>query len=150
MSESHDQVVPRKVLVAAAIVAVGTIAFAAYGSITGLNLAKEPTSTVAKSIVLRFEPRPNGRVAVIDHGDGDVIKVLESGKDGFIMGALRGLNRARTLRNMPKEKPYRLTLLENGRLQLSDTVADQSIYLEAYGPTNRKAFEQLLVAGLKN
>jgi putative photosynthetic complex assembly protein len=148
MSDNRG-VVPRKAILGAGAVIAITMAFAAYGSITGLNLPGKPDSTPVESVEMRFDDRPDGSVAVYKAKSGELIQTVEPGKNGFIRGALRALARQRAKQNIGAKPPFKLTLWENGRLSLKDTATGERIFLEAYGKTNRDAFAKLLVAATK-
>lgn len=143
MSE-HRGDVPRPVLIVAGLVAAATIAFAAYGSITGLNLSGTPDSTPVASVELVFRTQPDGAVEVYDAGTDRLVDTVQPDDNGFIRGAMRALERQRLQQDARQYAPYKVTRWENGRLSLTDTATGAQIYLSAYGETNRKAFARLM------
>ena len=148
MSDNRG-VVPRKALIGAGLVLAITMAFAAYGSITGLNLPGKPDSEPRTSVEIRVQDRSDGYVAVYDAATGELVETVAPGENGFIRGAMRALARQRQMQNIGAQPPFKLTLWENGRLSLKDTATGERIFLEAYGKTNRDAFAELLVVTVK-
>ena len=74
-----------------------------------------------------------------------VNKVLRyTGEQGFLRGTLRALARERRLRNLTSDAPFELTLLEDGRLSINDTLTKKGIDLEAFGPDNVAVFVEIL------
>ena len=72
-------------------------------------------------------------------------KVLRyTGEQGFLRGTLRALARERRLRNLSSDAPFELTLLEDGRLSINDTLTNKGIDLEAFGPDNVAVFVEIL------
>jgi putative photosynthetic complex assembly protein len=148
MSDNRG-VVPRKAILGAGLVLAITMAFAAYGSITGLNLPGTPDSEPQTSVEIRVNDRPDGSVAVYDAATEELVMTVAPGENGFIRGAMRALARQRQMQDIGSRPPFELTLWENGRLSLKDTATGERIFLEAYGKTNRDAFAELLVATAK-
>jgi putative photosynthetic complex assembly protein len=148
MSDNRG-VVPRKAIIGAGLVLAITMAFAAYGSITGLNLPGKPDSEPTTSVEIRVEDRSDGSVAVYNANSGALIETVAPGENGFIRGAMRALARQRQMQDIGARPPFKLTLWENGRLSLKDTATGERLFLEAYGKTNRDAFAELLVAATK-
>ncbi|MBK1696337.1 photosynthetic complex assembly protein PuhC [Rhodovibrio salinarum] len=148
MSDNRG-VVPRKAIIGAGLILAITMAFAAYGSITGLNLPGEPDSEPRTSVPIRVDDRPDGSVAVYDADTNELIDTVAPGENGFIRGAMRALARQRQMQNIGAKPPFKLTLWENGRLSLKDMATGERIFLEAYGTTNRDAFAALLVTATK-
>lgn len=89
MSDNRG-VVPRKAIIGAGLILAITMAFAAYGSITGLNLPGEPDSEPRTSVPIRVDDRPDGSVAVYDADTNELIDTVAPGENGFIRGAMPG------------------------------------------------------------
>jgi putative photosynthetic complex assembly protein len=140
---------PRGALIGAGVLIGCTMALVAVwrlGDIEPAASVESPDQPVA-SVALRFEDRPNGEVVVYQAGTGaapQAVAVLQRGEDGFMRGVLRALTRAREARGIGREQPFRLLRRDDGALLLEDPATDQRVFLQAFGPTNVKAFERLL------
>ena len=132
-------------LIGFTLVAVASIRLTGTEPIARVDAPSEPV----QSRTLRFKDRANGDVVVYAADGGErqrVIATLERGEDGFMRGVLRGLTRERRSRGIGRGEPFRLVRRSDGGLLLVDPATGQRIYLQAFGPTNVKAFERLLVA----
>lgn len=94
--------------------------------------------------VLQFQFREADHLAVLDAADNATLRVYSPTEGGFIRGLLRGLNRNRVRHRATLEQPFKLGLWDNGHLVLEDPVSDKRILLNAFGPTNKAAFQALL------
>lgn len=146
----HGIQVPRGALIGAAVLIGLTMAAVAIVRFTGMDPTAQvpaPTALVTDR-TLRFEDQPNGSVVVLQvsaDGSERVVKVLESGADGFIRGVLRSLARARRTAGIGKEQPFVLSMQADGRVVLEDPATRQRIDLRAFGPTNVESFRKLLI-----
>lgn len=94
---------------------------------------------------LRFLDRRDGAVVIEDvTGARPAIVIAPKSNQGFIRGVMRGLARSRKMRGVGERPPFRLTLWQNGRLSLRDSVTGQVVELDSFGATNRAAFAALL------
>jgi len=149
-SRHHDQIrVPRGALIGAGILIGLTMAAVAIVRFAGIDPTAQvpPPTALIVDRTLRFEDRPNGSVVVLEldaDGSERVVKVLESGSDGFIRGVLRSLARARRTAGIGREQPFLLSMQADGRLVLEDPATRQRIDLRAFGPTNVESFRELL------
>ena len=103
-----------------------------------------PGAEVVDSRLLRFEQAGDGHIAVIDHRTGEAIADAPAGAEGFLKGALRGLNRIRKADETALSVPYRLELMTNGQLMLVDTATGTALDLNAYGRGNAAIFAEFL------
>ncbi|GAB4039695.1 MAG: hypothetical protein Fur0014_09610 [Rubrivivax sp.] len=105
----------------------------------------EAASAAAVTAVraLRFEDRPDGSVAVIDHTRGVELERIH-GEAGFLRGTLRALSRERLRRGLGPELPFTLRARSDGGLTLSDPATGERIDLDSFGPTNAAVFGRLL------
>jgi len=145
--KGQPQTVPRAALIGAGILVSMSLIMATLAQVFGFNAAPAPESRSVASVLLRFEDRPNGGIAVRDARSDAMIEVLPPGSNGFIRGALRGLARERWRHDRGATAPFRLFERADGRLALTDTATSKTIYLDAFGRTNRAAFAQLLAKG---
>lgn len=106
-------------------------------------IARAPDAPATAVRALRFEDRPDGSVAVIDHTRGVELQRVQ-GEAGFLRGALRALVRERQRRGLGPEIPFTLGARTDGRLTLSDPATGERVDLESFGPTNAAVFARLL------
>lgn len=145
--QSSENIIPRGVLIGAALLVGVALAGASLSAITGMDAAPPPESPAVASIELRFADRPDGSIAVNSGQGAEPIAVIGAGTNNFIRGAMRGLARERRRNEVAPSEPFVLTELADGSLWLTDTGTGARVYLDAYGPTNRDAFAELLQAG---
>ncbi len=148
----HDPTVPRGALIAAAgmilltLFAVASVRFGlvpAAGDPAAVRTEEHARQLTVRDIV--FMDTADGSVAIRDAASGVTrIAVPAGSKIGFIRGVMRGLARARHMRQIDKSLPFRLTRWSNGNLTLVDPQTGQTVELGSFGPTNRAAFEALL------
>lgn len=103
-----------------------------------------PGAEVVDSRLLRFEQAADGQITVIDGSTGEAIADAPAGAEGFLKGALRGLNRIRMADETAPGVPYRLERLANGQLMLVDTASGVALDLNAYGRSNAAVFAEFL------
>ena len=145
MSEAtHPAQMPRSVLRAAAALVAISIALAALGRASGIGVARVPVAEPVVSVELSFVDQDDGSVAVYETASGRTVAVLAPGTNGFLRGVLRGFARERRAHEIGVEPPFRLTSWDDGGLSLEDPTTGRRVELQAFGPTNRDAFAQLL------
>jgi len=124
------------------------LAIAALTLVAGARLAgftpeqHGAEAAVVESRLLRFQRSAANEVEVVDAGTGETI--LRAGKEGFIPGVLRALDRLRRGHEAPASEAYRLELLNNGQLMLTDTTSGMTLDLAAYGQVNARVFAAFL------
>ena len=129
--------------------ALGFVAFAfaavLFGRITDIGTVRVEIGEVVevRDILLTKEFEAN-LVKVSDFATGDELAAYAENEGGFVRGAFRGLNRIRTVANVPETQPYRLIRWSSGAVSLSDTGTGERLYLDAYGRDNVAAFAQFL------
>jgi len=138
--QSKDFLSPvAKILVATGIVIVLLLVFI---NSRDLSQVREPDASPVKVLQLRFEDRPDGSIAVIDHKTSKQIDVIQ-GEAGFVRGTLRGLAQERKRRGLDSGPPFELIYRADGRLTLSDTATGRLVDLESFGPSNASTFFKL-------
>jgi putative photosynthetic complex assembly protein len=141
-ARSHVPPLPLALSFGMALLALALVAGA---RVAGYSPAQTlPGATVVESRLLRFEQQSDGRVTVIDGTTGEAIAATAPGAEGFLKGALRGLNRIRMSGDAPAATPYRLDQMANGQLLLTDISTGVSLDLNAYGRGNAAVFAQFL------
>ena len=144
MRRSNDIIIPRGVLVAAAILILFTIALAGTARLTGRgHVALPPTEAVA-SRDLTFTDRADGGILITDVGTGQAVTVVAPTTGGFLRGIMRGLVREHRLNDLAAGSAFRLTRWADGRLSIADPQTGEHIELAAFGPTNEAVFARLL------
>jgi putative photosynthetic complex assembly protein len=137
---------PRGVLICAGMLIAFAIVGASVGRFSGLGSVHAPAANVVQSLALRFEDQANGSVVVRDAGDGAVIYTIAPGTNGFMRATLRGLAQERKRSDIGDSAPFRLVHWDDGRMTLEDATTGRRVALDAFGPTNAKAFAQLFSA----
>lgn len=103
-----------------------------------------PAGQVLQSRNLQFVDVGNGNVEILDWDDGSLIREIPAGEENFIRGVIRGLVRERKTNSIGQEAAFRLSQYDNGNLILEDPATQRVLVLEAFGITNKQAFQQLL------
>ena len=103
-----------------------------------------PGAAVVDSRLISIEQAPDGRITVSDATTGQPIANSAPGVEGFLRGALRGLNRIRMADASLKGEPYRLERLANSQILLIDTGSGVTLDLNAYGRSNAAVFAKYL------
>lgn len=138
---------PRGALYGAAGLIAIAIVSATLGSIANVGTTRVEAPTEGVQRWLRFEDRPDGAIAVYDAETGKLATTLPPNSSFFIRGIMRSIAFARSARDIGPLPPVRLTLRPSGRLDLDDPSTGQVIDLDAFGSTNRRAFDLLMTAG---
>lgn len=136
---------PRGLLIAAA--ALVGFSLLAVGTARVLHLQKVAVRlrTPVRQLHLRFADRDDGAVEVHDEDQADaLVHVVPAGTNGFMRGVLRALARARRNEHVGPEAPFTLSRWSDGQMTLLDPQTGRLISLEVFGPTNARAFAQLL------
>lgn len=141
-SHSHDETIPKGLLVAAAALVLVSLVSVAAVRLSGTQI-RSPDASPVLTRSLRFEDRSDGSVAVIDGKTGVVLERVQ-GEAGFLRGALRALARERRLRELGPEAAFDLIGRADGRLTLVDPATGGRIDLDSFGPTNAGSFVRLL------
>jgi putative photosynthetic complex assembly protein len=155
MSAIDAEPFPRTALIAIAAVMSLSIAFAGAARLTGFGSQTfgTPVSASKPSLSedLKFSDEANGSVSVRDGRTSALVATLAPGTNGFVRDVMRGLARERRMRGIGPAIPFRLTQWTSGQVYLEDLATGQRIDLQAFGPTNRAAFLQLLApSGVKS
>lgn len=146
MSAPHTaQSLPRGVLLASGALILVSIAFAALSSSTGVGRVEVPPSTPVSQFEVRFEDEMQAGLVVYTSERKTPLARVEPGRDGFVRGVLRSLNRTRKLEGLPGDAPFIMTRWEDGRLSLSDPSTNISVELQGFGIDNFRAFDRLML-----
>lgn len=139
-----DHPIPPAPLLAAAALAIVTLAAAATVRWTGVGAVVHAPAPVEHERALRFADRTDGGVDVIDAASARTVAVLEPGEGGFVRVTLRSLARDRKRQGIGAEPVFLLQTTGDGRLVLADSATGQRIDLKAFGPSNAGAFARLM------
>jgi putative photosynthetic complex assembly protein len=141
---AHEPPLPRLVLRAAIGLILFSIVAVVIGQMTERGLVMTAPAAMVEERSLTFEKLPTGELAIRDGEDERMVALLPEGKDGFILGVLRGLNRTRAVTRTSGPEVYVLTRWDDGRLSLTDPLTDERIDVNGFGRDNLAAFAQLL------
>ncbi|MFM8746117.1 MAG: photosynthetic complex assembly protein PuhC [Aestuariivirga sp.] len=139
--------VPLTKLPLAVAFGIAALAFIAVAGARLSGFTPQPAVTeaqIVQSRLIRFEASEAGEIKVLDAKTGAVI--ANAGREGFVPGVLRGLNRIRRNAEADLAHAWRLEKLENGQVMLTDTATGVSLDLNAYGHANARVFDNFLVA----
>ena len=137
---------PRMAVIGGAVIVALALVGAGLGRLSGVGTG--PVLGTTETVVsreLRFEDLGGGRAVIRDAGDGAVVAELQPGTENFIRGVMRGIARERRAHGIGTEPPVVLTMDAAGNVALGDPSTGRTIYLNAFGPTNRDSFVRLLV-----
>lgn len=137
---------PRGVLIAAGILVLASIAFAAAGRYADVGTVRMPVSTPVIETALGFADNADGSITVTEAASGRLVATIPPESNGFIRGVMRGMARERMLHSVSADPPFLLTRWANGTLSLHDPTTGRKVELDAFGPTNAQAFAGLLNA----
>lgn len=140
---SRKPAAERPAVVAVAGLLGVTLLAVALGRGSGTEPAGE-TARVVETLAFHAQDRPDGAIDLRAAEGGRLVGRIEPGQDGFIRGTLRGLAQARQREGIGREIPFTLTRLDNGTLSLEDAATGRHVALQAFGPTNARAFARLL------
>jgi putative photosynthetic complex assembly protein len=135
--------VPRAPLIGAAVLALLAYAIAVSASVFGLGASAEPVSVPIEERAIRFTTEQDGTLSVRDVNTGRDIVHLTPDGNGFMFGALRGIEYKRSLAKVSPETPFALTRWQNGKITLDDPATGMHIAVNSFGPTQVASFEQL-------
>ena len=110
----------------------------------GSETAPSATARPVETLSFHAEDRPDGAIDLRAAEGGRLVGRIEPGQDGFIRGTLRGLAQARQREGLSRDPPFTLTRFDNGTLSLEDAATGRQVALQAFGPTNARAFARLL------
>ena len=102
-----------------------------------------PAAPPAAARLVSFSDLPDGSVAIYAAGTATVIDSIAPRGAAFLRTTIRALDGVRARENIGEAAPFKLTSLDNGHLELTDTATGQMIDLEAFGPSNEGQFAQV-------
>lgn len=140
----HGGAVPPSLFAAGAGLVGLTIVSAGVAHFTGRGEQTVSVGQAVQTVLLRFDDKPDGAIAVSDARDGHIVYVVAPGSNGFIRSTMRGLARERKRSDIGAGPPFRLTRWSDGTLSLDDAATGRHIALDAFGSTNAKAFAVLV------
>jgi putative photosynthetic complex assembly protein len=148
-AEVEEIRVPRGALIGAGLLILATFALAITARVTGADRAAPRLPAVTEAIAMRdlvFVERPGGEMTVRDGQTGQLLADYSSTEGGFVHGALRGLSRLRTTRDIPTDEPYRLAEWPGGRLTLQDRRTGMIVEVNAFGNLSVEGYRTFLPA----
>ncbi len=140
MQARDREMIPRGLLVAMAVLALGALGLASYASLSGRPLVGVPEAAPvveSRSFVLESDSvaaravTPGGRV------------LLDTDNGAFIAVVGDALRRERTVNRIAGNPPVTLDRLANGRLVLTDPATGWSAEMTSFGAGNARHWEVL-------
>ncbi len=125
---------------AAAIVVAAVATFVVFGDSAG-----EPVAPLTEPAQLVFHWEADGSIRVLSASTG--AELGHYAATGFVWGLVRSLERERRRFGVELSEPYVLGRNDDARLTLRDPALDRDLVFDAFGSSNRKAFETLLEKG---
>lgn len=151
MSHHHaSPVIPRGILIGAALMIGLTIALSGAARLTGIGTTQMPPSAAVETRSLHFADQRDGSIAVTDAATGRTVAVVSPGTNGFLRGTLRGMARERRRQDIGAGPAFNLVRWADGRLTLEDPTTRRVIDLAAFGPTNSGVFADLLTGSFSS
>jgi putative photosynthetic complex assembly protein len=135
---------PRVPLLAAAALVLLALVAVVLTRVTGIGASRTAEAEVVALKQLRFEDRSDGGVAVYDVQAQELVDVI-TGPQGFLRGTLRGFARERKRQAIDMRLALHLIARADGHLTLEDPHTGRKVDLGVFGPTNARAFAQLLL-----
>jgi putative photosynthetic complex assembly protein len=136
---------PRIPLYATVAVLGAALAISAAARFTGFATPPAPPPVIATT-ELTFTDLADGGVEVHDFSTGKIVATIAARDDGFLRTTLRVLAGQRAKEHLGQEKPFMLSALQGGRMELTDTATGQTVELEAFGQNQINEFMPLLAA----
>jgi putative photosynthetic complex assembly protein len=135
--------VPKAPLIGALVLALLAYSIAISARVFGVGAAAEPVSVPIEERSIRFTTEKDGRLTVLDVNTGrDIVHLTQDG-NGFLFGALRGIEYKRGIAKVSPETPFALTRWQTGKITLDDPTTGMHIAVNSFGPTQVASFEQL-------
>jgi putative photosynthetic complex assembly protein len=135
--------VPRYLAVAAVTLLGFSLLMAAVSKQTGIGRTPD-TSAQTQMRMLSFERQDDNSMLVVDAVSGETLDRFASADEGFIPGALRGLQYERRRHGKPVMAPYKLIAAPGRGIALIDPSTGLYVQLEAFGSGNAKDVSRYL------
>lgn len=131
----------------AVIACAGLIATALLLAVLGRH-APQPVviarDAVSDSAELFFDDLADGSIVALDADTGREIERLAPGEGGFVRVTMRSFAGDRKKRGLTDEEPFTLVRTRDGELRLQDRLTGRTMLVTAFGPSNERAFAELL------
>ena len=141
---------PRWFLFGVGALVLATIAFTAFGRLTGYGVTRVAETALIGSVDIWFEDQDNKTMLVRRASDNAILEVLPADGGGFMRGVVRSLFRQRLLGNIERTQPFRLSQRQDQKLFIVDLSVGSKMELDGFGPSNTLSIARILAAGLKN
>jgi putative photosynthetic complex assembly protein len=130
------------VLVGATVLSVGAARLGLIETPASASAATPNTASPVISRDMRFHDLADGGIRVEVAGQPD--EAVAPGTGGFVRGVLRSMVRDRRARGLGPEAAFRVTEWSDGTVTIEDLATQHVLTLNAFGPTNRQAFVNLM------
>jgi putative photosynthetic complex assembly protein len=135
---------PRGMLIAAGLLILSSLIFAAVARHTGYGATRLELGTVAATREVIFTDEREGMISAFDASTGERIADIQNIGNGFVGVVLKGFARDRSVAGLKKDLPFRISTIADGRSMIEDPSTGRIVMLGAFGADNLKAFSQLL------
>jgi len=142
---NNERALSPALLIGVTVCVVALLAAVLTARLTGFDASAVPEAAVVQSRLLGFRDMPGGVVEVYDWDSRELLDRFPSGEGSFLRGVVRSLVRQRRGLEV-STAPFKLSLLDDQRLILSDPETGEEINLNAFGPTNLAVFSAFIVA----
>jgi putative photosynthetic complex assembly protein len=135
----------RRPAMACGALIAAAIALVAFGRTDRVPSIDE--AAAVERLALTFDDLPDGTVVALNADDGREIERIQPGEGGFVRVTMRSFAAERINRGHGRDEPFQLLRMEDGDLILSDRLTGRTMLLNAFGPSNKNAFAQLMDKG---
>jgi putative photosynthetic complex assembly protein len=128
-----------------AVLALGATVVLGCGAARWAGYASQPApQKILATISLNFADAPDGSVLVRNALTGALIETVPPRGGGFLRSTMRVMATEREADHLGAAPPFTLTAMTGNRLALTDTATNQTLELEAFGPSNAAEFAAIL------
>ncbi|MGF1502949.1 MAG: photosynthetic complex assembly protein PuhC [Paracoccaceae bacterium] len=151
--EKTPEAFPRGLLLAVGLLLATSLVGVAYLRLSGFEPINQgptvATAELSSTFVIETDSAGGG-TAFLHPETGAVLGRLAEGKDGFLRGLLRALERQRMQNGVSGNPPVELIRWEGGHLALRDPATTWRIELIGFGRDNYATMVQVLSAVIDN
>lgn len=144
MQENRQEVIHRRAVHGMGVIVVLTVILAAVAQFTGGGARYAPEGAPVAMAELLFEDGERGLVTVHNAATGAHLIEYRENEGVFVRAIMRTVARQRRMRGLGRETPVQLAYFSGGQLWLIDPASGVQMYLNAFGPDNLAAFNEIM------
>jgi len=144
MQENRQEVIHRRAVQGMIVIVILTVILAAVTQFTGGGARYAPEGAPVVTAELLFEDGERGLVTVHNAATGAHLIAYGENEGVFVRAIMRTVARQRRIRGLGRETPVQLSRFEGDQLWLIDPASGVQMYLNAFGPDNLAAFNEIL------